>query len=146
MNNRIIKIGLIGILFLVLIAIRFYEGYFYDPLQTYFENDYLHASLPEIDNQKLLIHIFLRYALNSLISILIIWIAFFKKSYVQFASLFYFLAFIVLLVAFWITLLSHFENYYLFGFYVRRFLIQPIFVLLLLPAFYYQKKMSAKQK
>ena len=144
MHNKFVKIGLIGILFLALIAIRFYEGYFYDPLQAYFKYDYLHASLPEIDNLKLLVHLFLRYTLNSLLSILIIWVAFLKKSYVQFAFLFYILAFIVLLIAFWVTLLSHFENYYLFGFYVRRFLIQPLFVLILLPAFYYQYKLSAR--
>ena len=144
MNNRLVKIGLIGLLFLVLIAIRYFEGYFYDPLQTYFENDYLHTSLPEINTGKLFLHIFLRYTLNSFISILIIWIAFRKKSYVQFALYFYILAFIILIVAFWITLLSHFENYYLFGFYMRRFLIQPVFVLLLLPAFFYQKKISTR--
>jgi exosortase F-associated protein len=146
MNNRIIKIGLIGLLFVALIAVRYFESFFYDPLQTYFEYNYLHHSLPEINKAKLFLHIFIRYTLNSFISILIIWVAFQKKSYLSFTAYFYTVAFLLLIITFWVTLSTHFKNYYLFGFYVRRFLIHPIFVLLLLPAFYYQRRMSARSK
>lgn len=145
MDNRIIKIGLIGLMFIVLIAVRYFESFFYDPLQAYFEYDYLHHSLPEINKGKLFLHITLRYIINSIISILIIWIAFRKKNNVLFTLYFYIVVFIVLIVALWIALSTQFENQYLFGYYVRRFLIHPIFILLLLPAFYYQKKNTASQ-
>ena len=134
------NILIIGFLFILLIAIRYFENFFYDPIQTYFQNDYHYNKLPEINTYKLLFHIFLRYTLNSIISIAIIWIAFRRKSYISFSIYFFIIAFIFLIIAFVLALQTRFEHYYLFGYYVRRFLIHPIFVLLLLPAFYYQSK------
>ncbi len=140
MYKKWFNILLVSLLFLLLVSVRFYENIFYDPLATYFENDYLHKSLPDINKGKLFFHIFLRYYLNAIISILIIWVAFRKKSYVIFSIFFYDIAFVVLIIIFWFVVSNQFENHYLFGFYIRRFLIQPLFVLLLLPAFYYQLK------
>lgn len=140
MKNRIIKIGFIGLLFIALIVIRYFESYFYDPLQTYFTHDYLQTKSPDINTLKLLINLFIRFSLNSLISLLIIWIAFKNKSYVKFSTYFFIFAFIVLMISFWLALQTRFEDYYLFGFYIRRLLIHPIFILLLLPAFYYQNR------
>jgi len=147
-NNykKITTILLIGSVFIVLIAVRFYENLFYDPLQAYFKSDYLQASMPEIQTGKLFFHLFLRYMINATLSLLILWIAFRKKSFIKFSLYFYIIAFFLLIITFWLVLLTHFENSYLFGFYVRRFLIQPIFILLLLPAFYYQLKNRPKPK
>jgi len=142
MKNNILKIVIIGLLFMALVLVRFFESYFYDPLQSYFTDDYLHTKLPEINTYKLYLHLFIRYAINSIISLLIIWIAFKNRSYISFSLVFFSVAFIVLILVFGVALHTHFENYYLFGFYIRRFLIQPIFVLLLLPAFYYQDRFS----
>lgn len=143
--KKIVNLLGIGSVFLLLIAVRFYESVFYDPLQTYFKSDYLHVSMPEIQAGKLLFHLFLRYLINTLLSLLIIWIAFRKKSFLSFSIYFYVIAFVLLLITFSFVLRTEFENSYLFGFYVRRFLIQPIFVLLLLPAFYYQLKNTSKE-
>lgn len=138
--KNLTSIILIGLVFILLIAVRFYESYFYDPLQTYFKSDYLHESMPDLHTGKLLFHTFIRYFINTILSLLIIWIAFRKKSFLSFSIYFYSIAFVILLTAFWLSLLTNYDGSYLFGFYVRRFLIQPIFVLLLLPAFYYQLK------
>lgn len=140
MYKKLSNILIVGFLFVLLVAVRYFERYFYDPLQTYFDYDYLHTKLPEIDTAKLFFHIFLRYTLNAIISLGIIWIAFRKKTYLNFSIYFFLVAFFILIIAFWFTLQTRFENYYLFGFYVRRFLIHPIFVIVLLPAFYYQLK------
>ncbi len=140
MYKKWFNILFVGLLFLLLIGVRYFEELFYDPLQAYFEYDYLHNSLAEFNKGKLFFNIFIRYTINSIISILIIWVAFRKKSYVSFSIYFYSIAFVFLLFTFWLVLLTRFENYYLFGFYIRRFLIHPIFILLLLPAFYYQLK------
>jgi len=144
--KKIANILIVGFLFTLLIGIRFYESVFYDPLQAYFKFDYLHKSLPDMQMGKLFLHTFLRYMLNSMLSILIIWVAFRRKSFVKFSMYFYSIAFIILILAFWLSLQTHFDKYYLFGFYVRRFLIQPIFVLLLLPAFYYQLRSNSITK
>jgi exosortase F-associated protein len=44
-----------------------------------------------------------------------------------------------LITTFFIILKGELANGYLFAFYVRRFIIHPLFVLLLLPAFYYKR-------
>jgi len=44
------------------------------------------------------------------------------------------------MLAFYILLQTGFNKGYLLAFYIRRFLIHPLFVLVLLPAFYYQQK------
>ena len=134
-----IKILVIGFLFVLLIGVRFFESYFYDPLQDYFEYDYLHISLPNLNTGKLLFHVFLRYTLNTLLSLAIIWIAFHKKSYLKFSGYFYAIAFIILLIIFYTLAQINNQDNNMLLFYVRRFLIQPLFILLLLPAFYYQE-------
>ena len=139
MHKNWIKILVIGFLFILLVGVRFFESYFYDPLLNYFEYDYLHTSLPDLHVGKLLFHLFLRYTLNSLISLTIIWVAFGKKSYLKFSIYFYATAFIALLLTFFILVQINSQENNMLLFYVRRFLIQPLFILLLLPAFYYQE-------
>jgi exosortase F-associated protein len=142
MFNKWFDIFLIGLLFIVLIAVRYFESYFYDPLIEYFKYEYLHHALPKIEEGKFFINLLLRYMINTIVSILILWITFRKKGIVIFSIYFYLIAFIILSIAFWFILKTRFENYYLIGFYVRRFLIQPLFIMILLPAFYYQKSVK----
>lgn len=137
-----VRILLIIFLFLLLILVRaFRANLFYDPFIHYFEHDYLHLPIPEYDTLKLFFNIFLRYTINTIISLAIIYLAFQKKGLVRFSVKFYIAAFIGLSITYYILLKIGFQNGYLFGFYVRRFLIHPVFVLVLLPAFYYQKKL-----
>jgi exosortase F-associated protein len=95
--------------------------------------------MPEVNTWKLVVDILYRYTLNSLITIGIIQLAFDKKRFVKFAGFFLMLAFMILIFVFVFLVRNEFESGYLFPFYVRRFLIHPLFLLLLLPAFYYQK-------
>jgi exosortase F-associated protein len=52
----------------------------------------------------------------------------------------YLLFFIILVIAFIFILFYNGETNKMGLFYVRRFIIQPLFLLLFLPAFYYQKQ------
>ena len=138
--NKMLKYISIIILVAMLFAIRAFEGdLFYDPLITYFQNDYLYSSMPEVNIWKLVIDILFRYTLNSLITLIIIYVAFDKKRYVKFAGFFMMLAFMILIVVFVFLLKDEFKSGYLLPFYIRRFLIHPLFLLLLFPAFYYMK-------
>jgi len=134
-----VKILLIGFLFTLLVGVRFFETYFYDPLLNYFEQNYLHTSLPEMQKARLLFNILIRFSLNMLLSISIIWVAFQKKSLVKFSLYFYVITFIILTSILYVLISTTMETSNLLLFYVRRFLIQPLFILLLLPAFYYQE-------
>lgn len=140
--SRVMRILLIVGLFILLVLVRAYgTTLFYDPFITYFRHDYLNAPIPDYDTLRLFLSLFLRYALNTIISLLIIYLAFQKKGLVRFSVRFYLAAFLVLSIVYYLLLQIGFENGHLFGFYVRRFLIHPVFVLILLPAFYYQKKL-----
>jgi exosortase F-associated protein len=131
-------------LFVVLAGIRFFEtALFYDPLLSFFRSEYHYAQLPEMQLLKLLLHAGLRFWLNTAVSLLILWLAFKDKNVLKFSVVFYFVLFVVLIswMAFLVYNLSETSNFQLL-FYVRRFLIQPVFILLLLPAFYYQKNVA----
>ncbi len=137
------RILIILFLFMLLILVRgFANELFYDPFIVYFIDDYLHKPIPAFSGSKLLFDLFFRYSLNSFISLLIIYVAFQNRNFVIFSIKFYIVAFIVLILTFFIILKGELANGYLFAFYIRRFLIHPLFVLLLLPAFYYKQPTS----
>jgi len=139
------RILIILFLFMLLILVRgFANELFYDPFIVYFIDDYLHKPIPSFSGSKLLFDLFFRYSLNSFISLLIIYVAFQNRNFVIFSIKFYIVAFIVLILTFFIILKGELANGYLFAFYIRRFLIHPLFVLLLLPAFYY-KQLTSKE-
>ena len=137
------RIILILILFFALVLVRaFAQDMFYDTFIEYFKNDYLHKPIPVFSGRKLLFNLFFRYGLNTIISLLIIRIAFENMNFLRFSIKFYFIAFMLLIITFFIILKGELSNGYLFAFYIRRFIIHPLFVLLLLPAFYYRQLTS----
>lgn len=125
---------------ILLILIRFYEDLlFYDPYLTFFENDYLYIDSPRREVAKLVGFTTLRYVLNTIISLAILYLVFRDKSIIKFSLLIYSVAFFILILLYlYFVINPRQEDYYLF-FNIRRFLIQPIFLILLLPAFYYHK-------
>ena len=138
--NKVVSFLLIVILVLFLILIRAFENdLFYDPYLTFFKNDYLYIDSPRREIAKLVLFTTIRFALNTLISLGILYLSFKDKGIIKFSSLIYAVAYVLLLIPFlYFVINPNQEDYYLF-FNVRRFLIQPIGLILLLPAFYYYK-------
>lgn len=134
------KYILLVILFGFLISIRFFEdSLFYDPYLRFFRNDYLYIDSPRRETFKLVMFTSLRYFLNSVISLGILYVVFTDKNVIKFAGLIYVVSYVFLLAAFLYFVISpRQEDYYLF-FNIRRFLIQPLILVVLLPAFYYSK-------
>jgi len=135
-----VKFILIGILVLLLILIRAFEDVlFYDPYLTFFKNDYLYIDSPRREVAKLVLYTSLRFFLNTAISLAILYVIYRDKSIIKFSVLLYAVAYVLLLIPFlYFVINPKQEDYYLF-FNIRRFLIQPIGLILLLPAFYYFK-------
>lgn len=123
-----------------LAAIRYFENdLFYDPYLQFFKNDYLYIDSPRRETFKLSLFTTLRYILNSGISLWILWLVFRDKGILKFSTILYFIAYLVLLALFlYFVINPRQEDYYLF-FNIRRFLIQPLILIILLPAFYYYK-------
>lgn len=138
--NKYIKIILALILFSLFFVVRAFESQlFYDPLLEYFKNDYLYKPIYDMDVPCLTLNLLFRYTLNSLISLGLIWVLFKRSDYLKFSIYFLILAFTFLIIVFMLLLRDNLESGYLLLFYIRRFIIHPLFLLLLLPAFYYQK-------
>jgi len=128
---------LIGLLVLIRI---FEEQLFYDPYLAFFKNDYLYIDSPRQEVIKLVAFTTLRYVLNTIISLGILFVLFNDKSVIKFSTLIFIIAYVVFMSLFlYFVIHPKQEDYYLF-FNVRRFLIQPLIALLLIPAFYYHKQ------
>lgn len=136
------KFRFIAVLLFILsfALIRVYEdNLFYDPFLNYFKSDYNALPLPVYNSFRLFIGLLFRYGLNTALSLGLIFTLFKDVGMVKFASFLYAFFFLVLIATFYIIIYLYGEHNNLMLFYVRRFLIQPIFVLLFIPAFYYQK-------
>lgn len=131
---------LLLVLFGFLVLIRVFENeLFYDPYLQFFQNDFLYIDSPRREILKLTVFTTLRYVLNSIISLGIIYLFFKDKSIIKFSGLSFLVAYIILIILFlYFVINPSQDDYYLF-FNIRRFLIQPIGLLVLLPAFYYYK-------
>lgn len=142
MGNSV-KYILLLMLFGMLILIRLFENeLFYDPYLTFFQNDYLYIDSPRREVFKLTIFTSLRYLLNTAISLGILYLVFKDKSIVKFSALIYVVSFVILIsIYLYFVINPRQEDYYLF-FNMRRFLIQPVILIVLLPAFYYNKLKS----
>lgn len=134
----ILAISLISLL----VFIREFESkLFYDPFLAFFKSDYAHQSLPNYNLLELFLNLLFRYGLNTIISLALLYVIFADKEMIQFSAILYGIFFVVLSMLFCCILVFEKQNYLLL-FYVRRFLIQPIFILLFIPGFYYQKQLK----
>lgn len=138
--NKLLKYITFFILVSLLVLIRiFEEQLFYDPYLSFFKNDYLYIDSPRQEVFKLALFTTIRFVLNTLISLGILFVLFRDKGIIKFSCLIYGLAYIVFMSLFlYFVINPKQEDYYLF-FNIRRFLIQPLIALLLIPAFYYHK-------
>jgi exosortase F-associated protein len=140
LNN---KIRVLQFLFLValLVLVRAFENeLFYDPFLDFFKKDFIKLRLPSFNSTQLFLGLFFRYTFNTAISLGIIYVLFKDVTMVKFAFALYYFFFMILMAAFFYIVYYANENSNWILFYVRRFLIQPIFVLLFVPGFYYQKQ------
>ena len=138
-NKRRLLWSLFLVLLLVLIRV-FEDRLFYDPFLSYFKSEYSHLPLPPINFFKLFFSLGMRFYLNSVISLFLLYVLFKDTQIVKFSALLYMVLGSILMISFVFVLNFFGEDNKMTLFYIRRFLIQPIFILLFIPAFYYQKQ------
>lgn len=143
MPNKGIRIAGVILLLLCLVAVRFFENQlFYDPLIKYFH--LVKASFPSVNEPKLYIHVFFRYMINLLLTVLIIKLIFWKQAYIKFTIIVGIILFIITLPLYAYQLHQEFNFGQMIFFYTRRFLIQPMLLIILVPCFYYQEITNKK--
>ncbi len=135
-----IAIGISGLL-----GVRAFESsLFYDPLLTYYKGAFQDSPLPELAVVRLTLSYLFRYTLNTVCGLLLIHTIFQRNSYVKFSAIILAITFILTACAFW-GLVARYPDGKMEIFYVRRFLIQPLLILILIPGLFYQQA-SAKRK
>jgi exosortase F-associated protein len=139
----ILKIGVIGVLVSLLVLVRLYEyRFFYDPFMYFFEQAF-RATGDLNFPPHMFFNVFLRFLLNTVISLTILYVAFRSWSIIKFAGIIYTGFFIILFPLFIYLMQNVTPHDYLAAFYVRRFLAHPLLILILLPAFYYYRLQKA---
>jgi len=140
-NKRNIIFGFI--LLGLLICIRAFENdLFYDPFLNYFKGEYLTNPLPVYNPIKLFFSLGFRFYLNSMISLALLYVLFKDSKIIKFSTLLFIVLGSFLMISFFFTLKFFGEESKMTLFYIRRFIIQPIFLIIFIPAFYYQKKVK----
>jgi exosortase F-associated protein len=138
LNWLFVIIGIFG-----LISIRMLEGQiFYDPFLHYFHEANKNALFPDFEGEKLLLNYLFRFLLNLLFSAIIVYFIFKNKEWTIQAIVLMVIVFAITLPLYLYCIHTKFEIGYLFSFYMRRFVIQPFILLLIIPLFYYRKKTS----
>ena len=143
-----LKTGFIVLLLVgLLVLIRAFESQlFYDPLLLFFKTDHTINGLPVLNFPKLYLGITFRFILNTLVSLAILWFVFKNKKLLKFSALLYGMFFIVCIGFFTFFVIVYGDGPHQPLFYARRFLIQPLLLFLLVPAFYFFGNMPALNK
>ena len=138
LNFILVFAGILG-----LVSVRFLEDkIFFDPFLEFFKADYKVAQVPDFIWGKLMLSHFFRFALNLIFSAIVVHFMFLNKKWTIQAVVLMAVAFLFFFPIYLWCLYSKMEIGYLFTFSVRRFVIQPIILLLIIPIFYYRKKLG----
>jgi exosortase F-associated protein len=139
--KHFLKIVGIALVVTGLVMVRAFESeLFYDPLLQFFKSDYQSGRLPGLNTGLLLVNTGLRFWLNGVLSILLIWLLFKDRSVVRLSFYLHLGLFLIGLVLFYALLTNPLSDSFFGLFYVRRFLIQPLLLLVLIPAFYFHSR------
>lgn len=137
LNWFLVIIGVFG-----LICVRILEDQiFYDPFLNYFHEANKSISFPEFEWGKLIISHVFRFLLNLFFSCVIIHFLFKNKDWTIQGAILITIIFVITFPIYLFCISDRFDIGYLFSFYMRRFVIQPLIILLIIPLFYYRKQM-----
>ena len=128
-----------------LIGVRMVEeSLFYDPFLNYFHAADKNAQFPDFEWAKLIINYIFRFSLNLILSAFVVHLVFKNKEWTMQAVVLMLLVFAITFPIYLYCIYTRFEVGYLFSFYMRRFVIQPLILLLIIPLFYYRKQQLRK--
>lgn len=123
-----------------LVGVRFMEDkIFYDPFLNYFHEANKQLAPPEFIWGRLVMSYIFRFLLNLFFSAIVVHSIFKDTSYTAQAAVMMLIVFAVAFPLYLYCIYTKFETGYLFSFYMRRFVIQPLILLLIIPIFYYRK-------
>ncbi|MCI3938058.1 exosortase F system-associated protein [Chryseobacterium aahli] len=136
LNWFLVFLGVCG-----LFGVRMLEDQiFYDPFLDYFHAANKNINFSEFEWGKLILSHVLRFVLNLFFSCIIIHFLFKNKEWTIQGALLMSIVFAITFPIYLYCIYDRFDVGYLFSFYMRRFVIQPLILLLIVPLFYYRKQ------
>lgn len=142
LNWFLVIVGVCG-----LVSVRMLEDkIFYDPFLGYFHEADKNIAFPPFEWGKLIGGYLFRFISNLFFSCIIIQFLFKNKEWTVQGALLITIIFAITFPIYIYCIYDRFEIGYLFSFYMRRFVIQPLILLLVVPMFYYRKQMKQKHK
>ena len=99
-----------------------------------------YANYGHIDAPSFIVNKAFRYLLNDLFSIAIIYGIFYEKKYARFAMYVMFFGLLVLLPVYLVLFLMQPEGFSSMLSHLHRIVMNPVLMMLLIPAFFYQRK------
>lgn len=128
-----------------LMGVRMLEDQiFYDPFLNYFHEGNKNIPFPEFEWGKLMISHLFRFVLNLFFSCIIIHFLFKNKEWTVQGAILICIIFFIMFPIYIYCISDRFDIGYLFSFYMRRFVIQPLIILLIVPLFYYRKEIMLR--
>jgi exosortase F-associated protein len=142
LNWLIAALGMFG-----LMSVRILEDQlFYDPFLSYFHEANKNAKFPDFLWGKLICNHLFRFLLNLIFSAIVVVFVFKNKRWTVQAIVLMLLVFGLTFSIYLYCIYGRFEIGCLFSFYMRRFVIQPLILLLIIPLFYYRKHLEVSNK
>jgi exosortase F-associated protein len=126
-----------------LIGVRALEDHiFYDPFLNYFHEADRNMPFPDFEWGKLIVNYFFRFTVNLFLSCVVIHFWFKNRKWTAQGAVLMLIIFGITFPIYLYCIYTQFEIGYLFSFYMRRFVIQPLILLLIIPMFYYRRYTS----
>ena len=136
-----IKWLLVALCIIGLVGVRVLENkIFYDPFLDYFAN-IGNPAFPQFEWTRLIGSHLFRFLLNLIFSLGIVHFLFLNKKWTFQAMVLITLSFALFFPIYLYSVYTEFSFGNLFSFYIRRFVIQPLPILLIVPLFYYRKNL-----
>lgn len=131
-------IGLLCLLGLVLVYLNqnawFYKG-FYD---TGAAAD----KVADFDNLKFFVSKYFRFLINDTLALGILWSLFQERKYMNFAFVVFLLEAFVMMPFYCVSAIWFWDETKFFISHLHRLVVNPFFMMLLIPAFFYQKNLA----
>lgn len=138
LNWVLVILGVLG-----LVSVRILEDrIFYDPFLNYFHEANKNIPFPSFEWGKLISGYLFRFILNLLFSCVVIHFWFKNRQWTIQGAILITIIFAITFPIYLYSIYDRFEIGYLFSFYMRRFVIQPLALLLIIPMFYYRKQIN----
>jgi len=141
LNRKLaIAIGIVGLVTVYILQ----RVLFYDPFLD-FTYDHVNNNYPEFSTGKYIMSKLFRFVLNDGFAIAIIYGVFGPGKYVKFAAVIFLVGLVILLPIYLILVLNFFHETYSYLNHLHRLVLNPVLMMLLIPAFYAQKTKETKK-